>query len=614
MQFFTVCSRNFMAQAYTLYESLVSNHPGVSFSVALCDEIGDFDPNSFPFPIIRLDDLGIDSLQEMIARYSITELNTAIKPFVFEFLHEKAAGLPVVYFDPDILVTSPLVELFAALDAGADCVLTPHMTEPSEWAEMHEGRILQFGIYNLGFLALRGTPDVRRICRWWARRLRSECLIDLSNGLFLDQKWVDLFPGFIENTHILRHPGYNVAYWNLSHRRVTFEDGVWLVNNLPLRFFHFSGSLIAAPPVFSRHSSFYVKGGLRALDDLFEDYCAAVRRNGLAHYQIEYPFSFSWNGLTGKNEHTPESALESPQANANERASIFAEINFPHLPVVKAASQDEFLLKKAVIERIDAERRKIEDALVPAIDPFSIASYCVVCGKPNDFVVSAMYSPGRFADGRAIPNWREHLNCACGLTNRLRATLHIMQQEVPPGRSYQIYLTEETTPLYTWFTKHYENVCGSEYFGGTYAGGTTIKGCRHEDIQKLSFPDKSFDLIISLEVLEHVPFPDRAFRELRRCLRDGGAALITAPFKDTRAHDEIRAQLKESGEIEHLMEPEYHGNPVDPEGGALCFRYFGWDILERLRDVGFSQAEIVFYWSRKFGYLGNTNAIIVARA
>ena len=146
MQFFTICSRKFMAQAYTLYESLLSTHPGISFSVALCDDVGDFDPNSFPFQIICLNDLAIDALPEMIARYNITELNTAVKPFAFDYLHEKSPGMPVVYLDPDILVVSPLVELFAALEAGADCVLTPHMIEPSEWAEMHEGRLLQFGI------------------------------------------------------------------------------------------------------------------------------------------------------------------------------------------------------------------------------------------------------------------------------------------------------------------------------------------------------------------------------------------------------------------------------------------------------------------------------------
>ena len=256
------------------------------------------------------------------------------------------------------------------------------------------------GAYNLGFLALRSTPEVQRICRWWGRRLQTECLIDLNRGLFVDQKWADLFPSFIEKTHILRHPGYNVAYWNLSQRRVTFERDAWLVNGLPLRFFHFSGSVISAPSVFSRHSSFYVKGGLRALDRLFEDYCALVRQNGLTHYQREYPFSFNWSGPTGKNEHTPVDASGSNQKGAMERASIFSETNFPHLPLMVAASRNEFFLKKASIDNIDAERRKIEDVLVPAKDLFLVHAYCVVCGKPGDLRCHPCTPP-------------EHLRTAC---------------------------------------------------------------------------------------------------------------------------------------------------------------------------------------------------------
>ncbi len=603
-----------MAQAYTLYDSIVTHHPDAAFAVALCDQVGDFDRSMFPFEIIPMEALGIEALPEMIERYNITELNTAIKPFVFNYFHKNAPGDAVIYLDPDILVVSPLVELFTALDAGADCVLTPHMVEPCEWAEMNEGRLLQFGIYNLGFVALRSTPDVRRICHWWGRRLERECVIDMSRGLFVDQKWADFFPSFIANTHILRHPGYNVAYWNLSQRKVSLDDGTWKVNNLPLRFFHFSGSSLSEPSVFSRHNSFYVKGGLRDLDILFEEYCERVRHNGLSYYQIEYPFSFNWGGKAAKNEHTPFDPSALKRSAALSGASIFSETNFPHLPLMRASSFDEFRKKSAAMEQVIERRRAIENELVPEADPFKVPGYCVVCGAPDDFLVSSMYSPGNFADGRPMPNWREHLNGTCKFTNRLRATLHVMQQEINPAKSDHIYLTEQVTPLFRWFHDRYDVVSGSEYLGPQHQGGDVTDGVRHEDIQNLSFPDKSFDLIVSLEVLEHVPFPDRAFRELRRCLRDDGAALITAPFSANHAADVIRAKLTEEGNIEHLMEPEFHGNPVDPEGGALCFRYFGWSMMDAMKDAGFSRAEVVFYWSQNFGYLGNTNAIILAHA
>jgi hypothetical protein len=68
------------------------------------------------------------------------------------------------------------------------------------------------------------------------------CYDDKANGLFTDQKWGDLIPSFFENYLILRDPGYNVASWNLSRRRLEMsEKGDITVNGTPLRFYHFTG-------------------------------------------------------------------------------------------------------------------------------------------------------------------------------------------------------------------------------------------------------------------------------------------------------------------------------------------------------------------------------------
>ena len=269
---FTVCSRNFLAQAQVLHDGLKRNYRGLAFYVALCDDLAGLDEAAFPFEIFPIRELGIPSLEEMSHRYNITELNTAIKPFVFLELFDRHPGAVVAYFDPDIYVTSRLEELEEALGLGADCVLTPHLCEPAEFAEMEDAKMLQYGVYNLGFCALRDTPEVRRVTAWWGRRLEAHCVIDLAAGLFVDQKWADLLPAFIENTNILRHPGYNVAYWNLSQRTVRRIAGEWRVNGEPLRFFHFSGSVVDEPPVFSRHSYQFRNEVLRDVATLFDEY------------------------------------------------------------------------------------------------------------------------------------------------------------------------------------------------------------------------------------------------------------------------------------------------------------------------------------------------------
>jgi SAM-dependent methyltransferase len=48
-----------------------------------------------------------------------------------------------------------------------------------------------------------------------------------------------------------------------------------------------------------------------------------------------------------------------------------------------------------------------------------------------------------------------------------------------------------------------------------------------EDIQKMSFADKSFDIVLCQEVLEHVPDPVSAMRELKRVT--GRQLIVTVP-------------------------------------------------------------------------------------
>lgn len=50
------------------------------------------------------------------------------------------------------------------------------------------------------------------------------------------------------------------------------------------------------------------------------------------------------------------------------------------------------------------------------------------------------------------------------------------------------------------------------------------------DITAIPEPDESFDAIMCIEVLEHLPDPIKALRELARLLKFGGLLIITAPF------------------------------------------------------------------------------------
>ena len=302
---FTICSRNFTAYAKTLFESVNQYHPDAEMFLILCDDVdSEYLKESFPFKIVTLSELEIPGVEEMAQRYNITEFNTAIKPFAFSYLFRKLGKSQIIYLDPDIILLSPLQEVVDEFSRGAECVLTPHILQPAENVEMSDIRMLQFGIYNLGFLGLRKTPDVLQIVDWWERQLVEKCVINLPEGLFVDQKWADLFPAFIKRTSVLHHPGYNVAYWNLSQRTVEFINDRWYSNRIPLRFVHFSGNNLNDPYFLSRHSGIHTRDNIGDLNYLLQSYRERLFRNGHAEYS-KIPYSFSWSGASGINLHTP---------------------------------------------------------------------------------------------------------------------------------------------------------------------------------------------------------------------------------------------------------------------------------------------------------------------
>jgi SAM-dependent methyltransferase len=188
-----------------------------------------------------------------------------------------------------------------------------------------------------------------------------------------------------------------------------------------------------------------------------------------------------------------------------------------------------------------------------------------------------------------------------------------LRHVVRPLPEARIYVTEQTTPLFKQLQGEYPHLTGSEYLGADIPPGAVRNGLRNEDMTRLSFPDESFDLIISLDVLEHVSDERTALSECYRCLAPGGAFVFTAPASLDSPVNVVRAEMKEDGTIEHLISPpEYHGNPVDPEGGSLCFRYFGWEVVEQLKAAGFNDAHVISAWSRDLAYLGGEQIVFIA--
>jgi Methyltransferase domain len=107
---------------------------------------------------------------------------------------------------------------------------------------------------------------------------------------------------------------------------------------------------------------------------------------------------------------------------------------------------------------------------------------------------------------------------------------------------------------------------------------------RHEDLTRLSYPDASFDLVLTSETLEHVPDLEAALAEVRRVLAPGGLHLFTVPLLPGVSKTFARSILRPDGSIEHRATPISH--PAG-DAGYPVFTEFGADLPEILDRAGF---------------------------
>jgi hypothetical protein len=280
---FTICSNNYLAHAKTMGDSYLHHHPEHKFVIVLVDK---FDPSLdyslfANFELILVEDLKIECFQSLNDKYTITELNTSVKPASFHFLFQKYKADNVIYVDPDILIVSPFVEVMELLE-NKNIIITPHICTPvdDEYAPT-DYHTLRGGVFNLGFIALSNYPKVKEFLNWWHERVVKYGFSNFSENMFYDQLWINYVPVLYDNYVILKHPGYNMANWNLHERNLSGNDSFVVNQEYPLRFFHFSSYKYTKPDVICTYLTRFDFDSRPDLKSLFNQYQSLLLKNNV---------------------------------------------------------------------------------------------------------------------------------------------------------------------------------------------------------------------------------------------------------------------------------------------------------------------------------------------
>jgi hypothetical protein len=236
--------------------------------------------------VVAPEQLSLGCLADMRFRYTTAELCFALKPWIIKHLLEKFPGEPVYYLDSDIEIFTPLAEVETALAGGANLVLTPHILQPAS-DQASEQTLLRSGSLNGGFLAVAPSAEGRGFVAWWGERLKTGSTLEITCG---DQKWLDLAPGLCDGVAVLRHPGYNFAFWNARQRKLSRHGDTWTAAGQPLRFVHYTKWNLRKEGS-DQYLAKYFCREYEALSSLFADYQRKVQdedRFGVAQPQRMY--------------------------------------------------------------------------------------------------------------------------------------------------------------------------------------------------------------------------------------------------------------------------------------------------------------------------------------
>ncbi len=301
---FTICSKNYLAQAFTLRESFLKYNSEIDFHIFLADIYDHELLEKFRY-IIPVNEKIVPKLEDMAFKYNVIEFNTSIKPFCIKYLLDKYEK--VMYLDPDIYVTSSLSVVFDMLNEK-DFVITPHYNhlEQEFTGAIPEEIVMFVGVFNLGFCAVKKGVVGEQIIHWWMNRLENKCFDEKSDALFVDQKWIDYLPAaFPNDVCICHHSGMNVATWNLHERTLITENEPYMVKDIvtnevfPLLFFHFSGFKPFDKSVLDRRVPKYNISDYPVLKHIVEFYAELELKNGYEIYsKIPYGFNLFDNGVS----------------------------------------------------------------------------------------------------------------------------------------------------------------------------------------------------------------------------------------------------------------------------------------------------------------------------
>jgi ubiquinone/menaquinone biosynthesis C-methylase UbiE len=174
------------------------------------------------------------------------------------------------------------------------------------------------------------------------------------------------------------------------------------------------------------------------------------------------------------------------------------------------------------------------------------------------------------------------------LVSRRRFALEMIESRVPPG-SKILDVGCGTGHLAGELMRR-----GYQAWGVDFSEGMVRYACEHYgadrfqmgDIERIPFPDNTFDGVMSLGVMEYLSSDEPALREMWRVLKPGGVAVITTPSSVCPFYYFDRAVLKARILARPMVRLVRHRTAARTLPTVTHRRYYGRRWMQLMRSLG----------------------------
>lgn len=262
----TVCDKNYLVRALTLYYSVRRKMPDAKFWFLSMDEeskyiIEKLNLNNFIVKTVyEINDAELLNIKDTRTSGEFA-MSSKASWLLYIFNSSKVNnGDSVFFIDADILIFSSLQNLIDKMKKENYSIgITPHKFPPKKISISKK-----VGIYNSGFEAFIVNNNSRACLEDWRKLCIEWCYLKEDNNRLGDQKYLEDWPKKFSGVYEIPDKGINTGSWNISNWKISERNGAFFIDEDPLLCYHFHrikfyirNSKVKPLPIYIYHKELY---------------------------------------------------------------------------------------------------------------------------------------------------------------------------------------------------------------------------------------------------------------------------------------------------------------------------------------------------------------------